>query len=153
MIERNLYKALQHRKEKGEELNWVSITPNELEELFCVEVLTDGIIADLYGVEKKVVTSQRKKWDISDRSYRTKKAISIYKEEVATSLNDSPLSYDHDIAKYSMVDKIVRDIQNLTEEDHERLIGYLIKTNDTLSSMARDNIRYKAFFKAHTADV
>jgi hypothetical protein len=127
---RKLYDSLKLKIENGEKLEWNSITSEQLEELFCVEVLTDGIIADLFGVEKRVVTNQRKKWDISDARYSEKKAFEIYKEEVASALIDSPISWVQDITLYERVESIVKDIQNLSEEEHEILIGYLIKTND-----------------------
>jgi hypothetical protein len=151
MVMRKLYDSLKLKIENGEKLEWNSITSEQLEELFCVEVLTDGIIADLFGVEKRVVTNQRKKWDISDARYSEKKAFEIYKEEVASALIDSPISWVQDITLYERVESIVKDIQNLSEEEHEILIGYLIKTNDKLRGMARDNIQYKAFYKAHTS--
>ena len=57
-MNQNLYDELLKQKNEGKKLDWNSITKEELENLF--EKHSDGIIAELYDINKSQVTNKRK---------------------------------------------------------------------------------------------
>jgi hypothetical protein len=59
-----LYGQLQGRKHKGEKLDIKRITYETLYKLWWKEECTDGMIAELYDVQKKKVTNLRHKWGV-----------------------------------------------------------------------------------------
>lgn len=63
-----LYKELNGRKSKGENLDFDSLTPEELTRLYIDEQRTDNEIAELFDVKKSKVTYKRKKYGITIRN-------------------------------------------------------------------------------------
>jgi hypothetical protein len=59
-----LYGKLNQRKHKGEHLDIKQITYETLYQLWWKEECSDGVIAELYDVQKKKVTNLRHKWGV-----------------------------------------------------------------------------------------
>ena len=66
----DLYEKLLERKNKGEQLDWDSITKEELENLF--ETHPDSVIAELYDITKSQVKNKRNKLNIKQYNYAFK---------------------------------------------------------------------------------
>lgn len=72
-MDNNLYQNLLERKNKGEKLDWNSITREELEKLF--ENTSDNMIAELFNVSKSQVKYKRDKWNIKQINYSINKLL------------------------------------------------------------------------------
>ena len=59
-----LYGLLQGKKRKGEKLDIKQISYETLYKLWWKEECTDGMIAELYDVQKKKVMNLRHKWGV-----------------------------------------------------------------------------------------
>jgi hypothetical protein len=59
-----LFEQLQERKAKGERLDFATITPEELTQLYLQDEHIDSQIAALYDVTKNQVKYKRQKFDI-----------------------------------------------------------------------------------------
>jgi hypothetical protein len=62
------YQELLSKKEKGEHLDWNTITKEQLENLFINEEISNSLIANLYEVPAKTVSSKRSRLGITMNS-------------------------------------------------------------------------------------
>gem|GEM_PF-4553859 len=72
-----VFKSYVMKKANGETLDIESLPPDDLQEMFIDEVITDGVIADLFDVEQKVVTRRRYKHGIKLGQTLSRKSIEL----------------------------------------------------------------------------
>lgn len=83
------YEELLTKKESGEQLNWNSITEEQLENLFVNEGILNSKIAELYNVSLKTISTKRSRLGLTIYSakYRYKRYIEN-NQELFTKLNN-----------------------------------------------------------------
>jgi hypothetical protein len=64
--ERPLFSKLTHRKHAGEKLDYSDLDIQTLKELFIIELCSDNMVANLFGLEVKAVESMRNLYGLTD---------------------------------------------------------------------------------------
>ncbi|MDQ0902744.1 hypothetical protein [Paenibacillus sp. V4I7] len=72
-----VFRSYVMKKANGEILDIETLPPDDLQEMFIDEVITDGVIADLFDVEQKVVTRKRYKHGIKLGQTLSSKSIEL----------------------------------------------------------------------------
>ncbi|QNK57417.1 hypothetical protein [Paenibacillus sp. PAMC21692] len=72
-----VFRSYVMRKANGEILDIETLPPDDLQGMFIDEVITDGVIADLFDVEQKVVTRKRYKHEIKLGQTLSRKSIEL----------------------------------------------------------------------------
>jgi len=72
-----VFRSYVMKKANGETLDIETLPPDDLQEMFIDEVITDGVIADLFDVEQKVVTRKRYKHGIKLGQTLSRKSIEL----------------------------------------------------------------------------
>ena len=79
----NLYEELKSRKDNGEVLDISMLNEEMLRELWWDENTPDSIIADLFDVDKKVITDKRYKWGLKQQECQARHFATILTEYAA----------------------------------------------------------------------
>ncbi|MDT3427312.1 hypothetical protein J2Z22_002863 [Paenibacillus forsythiae] len=72
-----VFRSYVMKKANGEVLDIETLPPDDLQEMFIDEVITDGVIADLFDVEQKVVTRKRYKHGIKLGQTLSRKSVEL----------------------------------------------------------------------------
>ena len=114
-----LYDELKARKDSGELLHISMLNEEILEELWWGENVPDSIIADLFGVDKKVITDKRHKWGLKKQDCQARHFASIFTEhgDVLRNMFDEK---DKSIEKEMDNDKILDELNLIIMELYAR---------------------------------
>ena len=113
----NLYDELKTRKDNGEILDISILNEEMLKELWWNENVPDSIIADLFDVDKKVITNKRYKWGLKKQECQARHFVSIlteYGSLFKEKLQDKP------VEKVMENDKILDEINLIIMELYAR---------------------------------
>ncbi|MCK8488279.1 hypothetical protein M0651_13960 [Paenibacillus sp. MBLB2552] len=88
-----VFRSYVMKKANGEILDIETLPPDDLQEMFIDEVITDGVIADLFDVEQKVVTKKRYKHGIKFGQTLSRKSIELI-ENISKLIETKDVSED-----------------------------------------------------------
>lgn len=111
------YEELKARKDSGEVLDISMLNEEILKQLWWDESVPDSIIADLYDVDKKVITDKRYKWGLKKQECHARYFASIlteYGSLLKEKLQDKP------VEKVMENDKILDEINLIIMELYAR---------------------------------
>ena len=84
-----VYEKLLKRKEKQGTLDIKTLTKDDLYTMYIVQGIYTDLIAELYGVESKIITSKRKNWKIKRREAAFVDTDQVIKNTIETAENQS----------------------------------------------------------------
>ena len=115
----NLYNELKSRKDSGEVLDISMLNEEILRELWWDENVPDAIIAELYNVDKKVITDKRYKWGLKKQECQARHFATIL-TEYGDALRDKFAEKDKPIEKVMENDKILDELNLIIMELYAR---------------------------------
>ncbi len=119
-------------------MNFDEITYDELKKLWWDETISDGRIAELYGVNHRQVTNKRRDWDITTSGIRVSSFLKC-------------ICVDNDTEKIVIseeVQNVINLLKNLSDEDSHNFITFLIKNNPKLKELNSKAKNLDAFVKS-----
>ncbi|MFZ5898010.1 MAG: hypothetical protein ACOYU7_02320 [Bacillota bacterium] len=138
-----LYEELSRRKENGESLDFNTITYDELFQLWGVEAKPDVMIADLYGVDKKLVTDKRHNWGIKQGEVFGQLFFKLASEEMAATRE---VLFEGE--QTDKVKKVLAEVLLLPTPEYNAFIRLLIETDSNLKEMVESAKAFKAMHNA-----
>ncbi len=117
-----LYDDLKARKDSGEVLDISMLNKEMLKELWWDENAPDSIIADLFDVDKKVITDKRYKWGLKKQECQARHFATIL-TEYGDVLRDTFAEKDKPIEKEMDNDKILDELNLIIIELYAREVS------------------------------
>ena len=117
-----LYDELKARKDSGEVLDISMLNKEMLKELWWDENAPDSIIADLFDVDKKVITDKRYKWGLKKQECQARHFATIL-TEYGDVLRDTFAEKDKPIEKEMDNDKILDELNLIIIELYAREVS------------------------------
>ena len=118
----NLYEELKSRKDNGEVLDISMLNEEMLRELWWDENTPDSIIADLFDVDKKVITDKRYKWGLKQQECQARHFATIL-TEYGDALRDKFAEKDKPTEKEMDNDKILDELNLIIMELYAREVS------------------------------
>ena len=116
------YDELKARKDSGEVLDISMLNEEMLRELWWDENTPDSIIADLFDVDKKVITAKRHKWGLKKQECQARHFASIL-TEYGDALRDTFVEKDKPIEKEMDNEKILDELNLIIMELYAREVS------------------------------
>jgi len=136
-----LYNELLSKKNSGHNLNFDSITYDELYQLWGEENCPDSVIGSLFNVPQEKVRKKRYEYDIKMGTVKSNELHKMITTEIPQDLLLIYNTNDSD-----KVESVIKELQDLSEQEINSVINYLIKNNSKVKSMAQDSKRLKLLF-------
>ena len=114
-----LYDELKARKDSGEILDISMLNEEMLRELWWDENTPDSIIADLFDVDKRVITDKRYKWGLRQQECQARHFATIL-TEYGDALRDTFAEKDKPVEKEMDNDKILDELNLIIMELYAR---------------------------------
>ena len=116
------YDELKARKDSGEVLDISMLNEEMLRELWWDENIPDSIIADLFDVDKKVITNKRYKFGLRQQECQAMHFATIL-TEYGDALRDKFAEKDKPIEKEMDNDKILDELNLIIMEPYAREVS------------------------------
>jgi hypothetical protein len=116
------YDELKERKDSGEILDISMLNEEMLRELWWDENTPDSIIADLFDVDKKVITNKRYKFGLRQQECQARHFATIL-TEYGDALRDTFVEKDKPIEKEMDNDKILDELNLIIMELYAREVS------------------------------
>ena len=116
------YDELKARKDSGEVLDISMLNEEMLRELWWDENTPDSIIADLFDVDKKVITNKRHKWGLKKQECQARHFATIL-TEYGDTLRDTFAEKDKPAEKEMDNDKILDELNLIIIELYAREVS------------------------------
>ena len=117
-----LYDELKARKDSGEKLHISMLNEEMLRKLWWDENTPDSIIADLFYVDKKVITNKRYKFGLRQQECQARHFATIL-TEYGDALRDTFVEKDKPIEKEMDNDKILDELNLIIMELYVREVS------------------------------
>lgn len=117
-----LYDELKARKDSGELLHISMLNEEMLRELWWDENTPDSIIADLFDVDKKVITNKRYKFGLKKQECQARHFATIL-TEYGDTLRNKSAEKDKSIEKEMDNDKILDELNLIVMELYAREVS------------------------------